>query len=86
MSKPGRSTVEIQGFACRVIREGRGRKTAELAESLGVDRSYITKIETGHSRRVSAEFYAALLAELQITDYRALLANPFATAATSEVA
>ena len=86
MAKASRSTVEIQGFACRVIREARGRKTAELAESLDVDRSYITKIETGHSRRVSAEFYSALLAELQITDYRALLANPFATPATSEVA
>lgn len=85
MAKASRSTVEIQGFACRIIREARGRKTAELAESLGVDRSYITKIETGHSRRVSAEFYAALLAELQIADYRALLANPFAAASAEQV-
>lgn len=57
-----------------MIREARGRRTAELAEALGVDRSYITKIETGHSRRVGAAFYSALLAELQIDDYRALLA------------
>ncbi|MFD0927244.1 helix-turn-helix domain-containing protein [Williamsia deligens] len=79
------SAVEIQGFACRVIREARGRKTAELADALGVDRSYITKIETGHSRRVSAEFYSALLAQLQIVDYRALLANPNATATAEQV-
>lgn len=69
-------TVDIQGFALRVIREARGRKTAELAESLQVDRSYITKIETGHSRRVSRVFYARLLAELSIDEYRALMARP----------
>lgn len=73
---PDRSVVAIQGFALRVIREARGRKTAELAAALNVDRSYITKIETGHSLRVSKVFYNCLLAELQIEDYRALLASP----------
>lgn len=67
--------MEIHGYALRIIREARGRKTAELAEALGVDRSYIAKIETGHSRRVGAAFYSALLAELQVDDYRALLAT-----------
>jgi transcriptional regulator with XRE-family HTH domain len=71
-----RSVVEIHGFALRVIREARGRKTAELAEALGVDRSYIAKIETGHSRRVGSVFYSRLLRELVIEDYRALLAAP----------
>lgn len=66
--------MEIHGYALRIIREARGRKTSELAEALGVDRSYIAKIETGHSRRVSTPFYNALLVELQIDDYRALLA------------
>jgi len=70
-----RRTVEIHGYALRIIREARGRRTLELAEALGVDRSYITKIETGHSRRVGAAFYNALLAELHIDDYRALLAT-----------
>lgn len=81
MTKSSRgSTVEIQGFAVRVVREARGRKTAELAEALEVDRSYIAKIETGHSRRVSTVFYNRLLQELCVEDYRALLANPFSSA------
>lgn len=87
MTKPSRSvsTVEIHGIALRVIRESRGRKTAELAQSLGVDRSYVAKIETGHSRRVSTTFYSALLNELQIADYRALLVNPYAAASQEPV-
>lgn len=68
-------SVDIHGYALRVIREARGRKTADLADKLGCDRSYIARIETGHARRVSPEFYAALLAELQIEDHRALLAT-----------
>jgi transcriptional regulator with XRE-family HTH domain len=68
------STVEIHGYALRVIREARGRKVAELAQSLDVDRSYIARIETGNARRVSTVFYTRLLAELQIEDFRALLA------------
>lgn len=68
------AAVEVHGFALRVIREGRGRKVADLAEALGVDRSYITHIENGSKRRVSPEFYAGLLRELVIEDYRALLA------------
>ncbi len=71
---PSRAVVEIHGYALRVIRQARGRETSELAEALKVDRSYITKIETGHSRRVGAAFYARLLEELSIEDYRALLA------------
>lgn len=72
--KSPRGAVEVHGFALRVIREGRGRKVVDLAEALGVDRSYITHIENGSKRRVSPEFYAALLTELVIDDYRALLA------------
>lgn len=74
-SPHAQSIVEIHGYALRVIREARGRATAELADALDVDRSYIAKIETGHSRRVSTIFYARLLAELQISDHRALLAT-----------
>lgn len=71
---PRSATVDVHGYALRVIREGRGRKVADLAEALGVDRSYITHIENGSKRRVSKEFYSALLHELVIDDYRALLA------------
>ena len=66
--------MDVHGYALRVIREARGRKVAELAQALDVDRSYIARIETGNSRRVSTVFYTRLLAELQIEDYRALLA------------
>lgn len=57
-----------------MIREARGRKVADLAEKLDVDRSYITHLENGSKRRVSPEFYAQLCAELLIEDQRALLA------------
>lgn len=75
MSRPARPGVEVHGYALRVIREARGRKVSDLAEALGVDRSYITHLENGTKRRVSPEFYAALLHQLQIDDYRALLAD-----------
>ncbi len=71
---PTKTAVEVHGYALRVIREARSRKVADLAGALGVDRSYITHIENGSKRRVSPEFYTALLRELQIEDYRALLA------------
>lgn len=78
-----KSAVDVHGYALRVIREARGRTVADLAACLpgrsgktGVDRSYITHIENGTKCRVSPEFYAALLRELQVADYRALLANP----------
>ena len=74
MTKP-RPFVEVHGYALRVIREARGRKPAELANALSVDRSYLVHLETGTKRRVSPEFYSALLNELSITDYRALLAT-----------
>lgn len=70
------TTVRIHGFACRVIRELKGRGVAELAEKLEVDRSYITKIELGHSPRVSTVFYSRLLTELKIADHRVLMADP----------
>lgn len=73
MSKE-RPFVEVHGYALRVIREARGRKPAELATALNVDRSYLVHLETGTKRRVSPEFYAALLCELAIKDHRALLA------------
>lgn len=66
--------VEVHGYALREIRELRGRKVAELAETLGVDRSYITHLENGSKRRVSPEFYNALCAELLVRDQRVLLA------------
>jgi transcriptional regulator with XRE-family HTH domain len=74
-NKKPRSVVEIHGYATRAIRVARGRKVADLAETLGVDRSYIAHIENGTKRRVSPEFYSALLIELGVEDHRALLAT-----------
>jgi transcriptional regulator with XRE-family HTH domain len=67
-------TIEVHGFALREIRELRGRTVADLADSLGVDRSYIRHLEVGTKRRVSPELYHALCAELLVRDARALLA------------
>ena len=72
---PSQRVVEVHGFALRVIRQARGRGVADLAAALDVDRSYITHLENGSKFRVSPELYAALLHELQIEDYRALLAT-----------
>ena len=70
------SAIAINGFALRVIRERTGEKVADLAQAMQVDRSYITKIENGTSKRVSVDFYKRLLAHLAIADHRTLLAAP----------
>jgi transcriptional regulator with XRE-family HTH domain len=69
------SSVPINGFALRVIRERTGIKVADLATALEVDRSYITKIEIGTSKRVGVDFYRRLLDHLAIADHRTLLAT-----------
>lgn len=74
------SSVAINGFALRVIRERTGIKVLDLAQALEVDRSYITKIEIGTSKRVGVDFYRRLLEHLAITDHRTLLATPVFTA------
>lgn len=73
-SAPG--SVAINGFAARVIRERTGIKVADTAEAMECNRSYITKIENGTSRRVSVDFYRRLLQHLAIEDHRTLLAIP----------
>lgn len=75
--------MAINGFAARVIRERTGIKVAEAATALGVDRSYITKIENGTSKRVGVDFYRRLLDYLAIEDHRTLLAVPVITEAVA---
>ena len=75
MRSQSRSVVEVHGFALRAIREARGRRVADLAVALGVDRSYIAHLENGSKRRVSPEFYSTLCHELMLEDPRALLAT-----------
>lgn len=73
---PVPTTVEVNGYALREIRKRSGVDIARLAEQVGVDRSYLAKIELGHSLRVSPKVYAALLLALAIDDRRVLLAHP----------
>lgn len=72
---PSKGVIEVHGYALRVIRQARGRAVGELAAALEVDPSYLRHLENGSKLRVSPEFYSALLRELQIEDYRALLAT-----------
>jgi transcriptional regulator with XRE-family HTH domain len=83
------TTVAINGYALREIRVLQGRATAELADQVdalvreggsgkGMTRSYLAKIELGHSERVSPKVFAAILKALNIGDRRVLLANPHA--------
>lgn len=73
-----RSTVSIQGFALRVIRKRSGLTSAELAHEIGCSDSYIRRIETGHTERVSEEFLGKLrrALDLENDDRRALLNLP----------
>lgn len=70
------TTVEVNGYALREIRVRTGVAIADLADQVGVTRSYLAKIELGHSHRVSPKVYAAVLAALDIKDRRVLLAAP----------
>lgn len=76
ISKTSRRIEPIHGPVFRFAREVRGLSQGQLAKQLEVDRSYVTKIETGHSLNVSVEFYNRALRALDISDYRVLLVNP----------
>lgn len=81
MADPTPSAVMVNGAALREIRMRTGISAAALAEEVGVQRAYITKIELGHSKRVSPEVFGKLLRALLIHDRRALMADPNATLA-----
>lgn len=74
------TTLDINGFAVREFRKRTDLSVQELADAVGVQRAYVTKIELGHSRRVSPRVFNRLLTALGITDRRALLNNPHAQA------
>lgn len=81
---PTSTNIEINGFAVRELRKRNGDSVQELADALGVQRAYVTKIELGHSRRVSPRVFNRLLTALAVTDRRALLNNPYALADADE--
>jgi transcriptional regulator with XRE-family HTH domain len=70
------TTVDIHGYALRVIRQLTGLSAQALAEQVGVTDAYVRMIENGRSKRVSATIYRAILDALALTDHRVLLANP----------
>jgi transcriptional regulator with XRE-family HTH domain len=79
-------TVEINGFAVREIRMRSGIDAAPCAELAGIDRSYLNRLETGVRIRVSPSVLARLMGALQLSDRRAILANPHTAASDAEVA
>lgn len=70
----------MNGFALREIRIRSGVDIAPLARQIGVTRSYLAKIELGHSVRVSPSVFSAIQQALVISDRRAILANPHGSA------
>ncbi|GAA3238341.1 helix-turn-helix transcriptional regulator [Actinocorallia longicatena] len=73
------TTVEVNGFAFREIRIRSGVDAGPCAAAAGIDRSYLSRLETGARVRVSPSTLARLLEALQIRDRRAILADPHGT-------
>lgn len=87
---PLKSTVEINGYVVRALRERDGLSMQEIAEKVGEALgheagdetasknayTYVRKIETGNTHRVSPKVFNALLAAFSLSDRRVLLANP----------
>ncbi len=72
------TAIPVNGAELRRLRKERGIEVRDLAASVGVDRTFITKLElgdpSGTPRRASASTYAALLRALEIDDHDALVA------------
>lgn len=75
---PAPTSVAINGYALREIRKRSGVTMGGLAEQVNISEAHLSKLERGHSFRVSEELYSRLIAVLVIEDYRTLLANPHA--------
>lgn len=71
------TTIETHGPAIREIRLRSGMSVADLATAIGVQRPYVTKLELGHSRRVSPRVFNAIISALAVSDRRAIMANPY---------
>lgn len=69
------TAIAVNGPALRELRIRTGIEVKDFADQVGVSRSYVTKVELGHSRRVSPEVYNKILTVLGIRDRRTLLAD-----------
>ncbi|GHB56071.1 hypothetical protein GCM10010331_49960 [Streptomyces xanthochromogenes] len=69
------ATFEVNGAAIRTIRMQAGLGVHQLAQVVGVDDSYLRKLETGARTRMRPERYTALRTALNATDTQ-LLRDP----------
>ncbi|PWK81648.1 DNA-binding Xre family transcriptional regulator [Lentzea atacamensis] len=69
-------TIEVNGYALRVIRVLTGIDAGNFSAAVGVDRSYLNKLENGQKCRVSPSVFDALCRALSLKDRRALMADP----------
>lgn len=76
MPNSDRTSIEVNGFAFREIRIRSGVEIAECAEQIGISRPYLAHIELGSRVRVRPKVFAGMLGALQITDRRAIIADP----------
>ena len=70
------TTVEINGYAGRAIRELLGFKPTAVAKKMQVGLPYVSKMENGHTTRVSTVTFRRWQEALLVADPRALMANP----------
>lgn len=76
MPNSDRTSIEVNGFAFREIRMRSGVEIAPCAEQIGISRSYLAHLELGSRVRVRPAVFAGMIRALQISDRRALLADP----------
>ncbi|MEZ0066742.1 transcriptional regulator with XRE-family HTH domain [Streptacidiphilus sp. MAP12-20] len=69
---PNRPTVTVDGAAIRQLRMLAGCEMADLADRVGITRSYLSRIETGTRRQVRPRVYAALRTALEASDQQLL--------------
>ncbi|MEV8474905.1 helix-turn-helix transcriptional regulator [Streptomyces sp. NPDC051173] len=70
------ATFEVNGAALRRTRMHHGIGIHELADSAGISRSYLQRLETGTRRRMRPGTYAALRTALNVDDDRLLNEEP----------
>lgn len=66
------TAIPVNGPVLRELRKRAGLSIGDLAEAVGKDRSWITKIEVS-ARDVSPELFDQLLRTLRIQDPRVLM-------------
>lgn len=78
------SSVQINGPALRTIRKLRGRSCRSIAHALGVDVSFLCRVERGEKRGVNPDTFRGLVRELGLIDGRAIVVNPYERTVTGD--